>query len=306
MLAKISNKKEDLYRLKSCLKLNHDRIVLSNKTVFTGEELMLIGIHRLAVAGDITTTMSPVFCREYSQLSRAINWFMEHILTNFAHLLFDNMEFWSHYLAYYAEKIRRKLAAISMVYYPKHEYHICGFHDSTTIQTCRPGSGPRNEDGTRNCRFIQMAFYSGHKHVHGFKFSHFELPNGMTGHMYGPMSCRRNDNYLMSESKLNETLASVQEGNLIQLGSYGDNIYTLDTHLYGRHMGDGLTEIQVLENKAMKALRVAIEWNFGATIQLFPFLGYRAALKMCKNRRITSYYIVATLLSIRRFSCFLL
>lgn len=49
-----------------------------------------------------------------------------------------------------------------------------GFVDGTVRPICRPGEH-------------QRALYNGHKTVHAVKFQCVALPNGLVGHLYGPV-----------------------------------------------------------------------------------------------------------------------
>lgn len=53
-------------------------------------------------------------------------------------------------------------------------------------------AGPKFQ-GTRDDRNIQRAFYNVWKKHHGIKWQSIELPNGMSGDLFGPMSFRRHD-----------------------------------------------------------------------------------------------------------------
>ena len=49
-----------------------------------------------------------------------------------------------------------------------------GFIDGTVRPICRPNRG-------------QRTVYNGHKRVHALKFQALALPNGLIGHIYGPV-----------------------------------------------------------------------------------------------------------------------
>jgi hypothetical protein len=211
-------RREDFGRLLIALKMNLPLIRLDNNTVFTGEEILLIARYRF-VTGLKLVHMAAVFNREYSQLSRAFNWFIRHMIDNFAYLLTDNLDYWLPDFPHFSECIREKLAEVSGVVYPENGYRVCAFYDDTVLKVCRPGSGP-NPDGTRKDTNIQRAFYNGWKKQHGIKFQSLEAPNGMCMHMFGPMSCRRSDVELIELSGLNEKLQELQLGNDHQYDSY--------------------------------------------------------------------------------------
>ena len=71
----------------------------------------------------------------------------------------------------YADAIYRSGAALE---------NCWGFIDETVRPVCRPGEN-------------QRAIYNGHKRVHSVKFQSVALPNGLVGHLYGPVEGKRHD-----------------------------------------------------------------------------------------------------------------
>jgi hypothetical protein len=84
------------------------------------------------------------------------------------------------FIKIHEEAIRRKLAEKCGVHFPEGAFRVAAFHDCTVIASCRPGGGPVGPgvDAERVDNFIQMAFYSGWKKHHGFKYLTLEAPNG--------------------------------------------------------------------------------------------------------------------------------
>jgi hypothetical protein len=62
-----------------------------------------------------------------------------------------------------------------------------------------------------------------------------------------------------------------------------------------RHV-NGNTEEEIAENNAYKSVRIAIEWNYGATSNLFAYLKNLAKLRLMNNTVVVKIYTVATLL----------
>jgi hypothetical protein len=85
----------------------------------------------------------------------------------------------------YASAIHAKGAPLDSVW---------GFLDCTIRGICRPS------------RWQRVA-YNGYKKIHAIKFQAVKLPNGLIGHLYGPMEGRRNDNTLLAASHLLENCA---------------------------------------------------------------------------------------------------
>ena len=72
---------------------------------------------------------------------------------------------------FYADGIRQSGAPLD---------HCFGFIDGTVRRVCGPGVN-------------QRVLHNGHKRVHSIKFQAVALPNGLVGHLYGPVEGRRHD-----------------------------------------------------------------------------------------------------------------
>ena len=46
----------------------------------------------------------------------------------------------------------------------------------------------------------------------------------------------------------------------------------------------------------MKQVRISIEWNYGITASLFPYINMKSKLKILKSKQVSKIYIVAALL----------
>ena len=84
----------------------------------------------------------------------------------------------------YADAICRSGAALE---------NCWGFIDGTVRPVCRPGEN-------------QRAIYNGHKRVHSVKFQSVALPNGLVGHLYGPVEGKRHDSGMLVSSGLLQDL----------------------------------------------------------------------------------------------------
>ncbi|OQV19786.1 hypothetical protein BV898_06059 [Hypsibius exemplaris] len=87
----------------------------------------------------------------------------------------------------FAEAIRAKGAPLP---------NCVGFIDGTMLGTCRPIKH-------------QKVAYSGHKRHHGIRFQAVMYPNGMIGHLYGPIEGRRHDAGILRESGLLDVLGDL-------------------------------------------------------------------------------------------------
>lgn len=293
-------RKADLPRLLRAMKFDlaeGDAFVADNGSKFTGPEVMMIGMTRMSQTGSIESAVGKHFELDFSALSRAGSLFVDHMMLEHRHLLLNGIPFWKPFFEEWAEAVRVKLQEKGDVCYPPGTFCISMFHDCTVIASCRPGGGPRSPgiDALRNDNFMQMAFYSGWKKHHGFKYLTCEAPNGMCIYMFGPKSFRLNDLDLMDDSDFNGVLADAQAGEEKQYKSYGDGIFAINTNTVGKFCADP-TPLQQKINHMMSKLRVANEWDYGITNQLFPFVKEKLMTKIRKNRNVTRYYFVATIL----------
>ena len=88
---------------------------------------------------------------------------------------------------------------------------VAFFIDCNCMETCRVGGGPINSgpNAGRKDPIIQRAFYNGWKSVHGLKHQTVEAAIGLCVHIWGPVSLRRNDRYLLRESKIHEQIKAL-------------------------------------------------------------------------------------------------
>lgn len=289
-------RRHDFHKLLVILHLDAERLVVDDHgSAFSGEELLILARYKF-ITGLKFTHMCSLFKRDSSQLSRAFNFFIRHMVDNFLHLLSDgNLEYWLKYFPTFSESIRKKFADVTGIHYPPNHYRVCCYIDDTVIRICRPGAGP-NPDGTRKNNDIQRAFYNGWKKQHGIKYQSLEAPNGMCMHLFGPLSCRRSDLELLSLSNINETMRNLQEGEAAQYAGYGDGIFPILSHIISKHDGENLSELLMDENNGMHSIRVSNEWSYGHTGNLFPFVKDHRNFKILQNKQCGSYYYVATLL----------
>jgi hypothetical protein len=160
-----------------------------------------------------------------------------------------------------AQKISSKLATYGLNY-DDNTFTIAGFIDDKCWKTCRPG-GP-SEDGIRAFTLIQEAFYNGWKSIHGLKWQTFDLPNGMTADIWGPLSLRRSDLWMLRQSNLNARLRHCQRfvPAIHQKCTYGDSIFPWNSHIRSNHKGQNLTDEQLQEDRGKNFHRMELWRNF--------------------------------------------
>ena len=160
------------------------------------------------------------------------------------------------------------------------------------MECSRIAGGPAGEgvDAARWDPMIQRAFYNGWKSIHGLKHQTLDTAFGMTAHMYGPTSLRRNDLKLLRESQLNQKFEQIQRGKPLQLTFYGDCIYPRLSHLHSSWRANDLTAWQKEENKRYTKVRVSIEWNYMIRGNLYGYVRDINKLKILKSSNVSKVY----------------
>ena len=140
--------------------------ICQNGTICDGNEALCIALKRFAYPCRYSD-MIPIFGRSVPELSMISNEVVHWIYTTHGHKITQ----WNHgilnlaSLTVYADAIHNKGAALENCF---------GFIDGTVRPIYRP---------IENKRIV----YNGHKRVHALKFQSIALPNGLIGHMYGPV-----------------------------------------------------------------------------------------------------------------------
>lgn len=288
-------RRSDISRMLVAFQLNDiAKVDVGKGNIFTGEEVFLIARYKF-VTDSRFIQMASIFRRDHSELSKALKYFVNHVISKLGFLLTNNMEYWLPYFSTFAEATRAKFCSVSGLGIPSGSFRICGFHDDTCIKTSRPGAGPA-VGGGRKDNNIQRACYNGAGHYHGVKYQTMEAVNGMAMHMYGPMSYRHSDLDLFRASGLNDILAELQIGQPMQYASYGDGIFPILSHCIGKHVGMNLNERERLENKFMSSMRICNEWHYGITGRYFPLVKNFYKHQLLKNLQSGRYYFVATIM----------
>ena len=89
----------------------------------------------------------------------------------------------------------------------------------------------------------------------------------------------------------------MQFGEEDQYCIFGDSAYMRLSHLetYYSYANPDMMQHVIAWNKAMKHVRISIEWNYMVTSHLFHYVGSPEKLQILKNSRVSKIYIVATL-----------
>jgi len=189
-----------------------DVVHFSNRSVLPGEEVFLRGMYELSTGMVQHRIARNIFGSSDSVQSRAFLAFIDHIYDHFSNLVLDNLDWW------YDEGYIRESANAFEAWIREEDptqvytdFNIGGSIDCNCLETCRVASGPA-EDGPGAHRWDvewQRAFFNAWKAANGLKHQTFDLFHGFTADVYGPMSLRRNDLRLLTDSLLNTRLAAL-------------------------------------------------------------------------------------------------
>ena len=145
-----------------------------------------------------------------------------------------------------------------------------GFIDCTKIKMSRPGG---------HCS-LQSNCYSGHKLFHCLMYQTVTTPDGLILHLYGPEVERRHDLTLLRESKLQDRLQVCLQFNVRQFYIYSDATYMIRRWLLVAYPLTGATRDRKTFNTNMRAVRVAVVWNYKELKQMCFFNDLTRALKV--------------------------
>lgn len=176
----------------------------------------------------------------------------------------------------YAKAIQEKGAPLD---------NCVGFIDCTKIAMARPGGHGA----------LQRASYSGHKRMHCLIYQTVTTPDGLMFYMYGPEVGRRHDMTLYRESRLGEVLETVLVIDGKQFCIFGDAAYLLRPWLQTAFPSLNASAQDILYNKAMSMVRVAVEWTYKDFKQLWISQDFRRGLKV-RQAPIAKLYHSAALL----------
>jgi hypothetical protein len=194
-----------------------ERIRLPNRSVVGRELVLLCSLHRFGQGSGHFLKASLLFGVEESKLVRTFHYFISYMIQHFAHLLTDNLEYWLPSFRHFADCIRTKFVAHTGLHQVANLVML--FIDGNDTRSSRPGGGPM-ESGVNAPRYnqnLQRAFFNMYRHFHGIKQLTITAPNGMTIWYFGVMSRRRNDNFLVAESGIDDKLRALQEDELFVL-----------------------------------------------------------------------------------------
>jgi hypothetical protein len=138
------------------------------------------------------------------------------------------------------------------------------------------------------------------------KFQAVRLPNGLFGHLYGPVEGQHADPWLLTNSGLLEALLEhgicdgMNENTPVEdrfFQVFGDLAYGVSCQMMSPFAGAGQrTQKEQEWNNAMAAIRIEVEHGFGNVLRLWPLMSGWWKLKVFRSP-IGRYYRVAVLLT---------
>jgi hypothetical protein len=271
-------------------------VKFENKMKMSGEEVLLRGLFELVTGAKKHLISHHVFGRDSSAQSRAFLYFIDHIDNNWSHLVTDNLEWWfvNGFWAKSAEAIGVKMAER----YPfEHKNLVSHFIDCNCLPTTVTGGGPA-ENGANSARWdenIQRSFFNLWKSLHGLKHQTVDNAYGLTEDIAGPVSLRNHDIDVCNNSMINDRFAEIQLGQEDQYIIFGDSAYLKESHMSSYHKERLMLMYFKRWNKAMKHVRISIEWNYGYTGNLFNYVRCADKFKQLQEVRTSKVYRVATL-----------
>lgn len=250
-----------------------ERVVLENRCVISGSDVLCILLKRLAYPcrwHDVARH----FGRSPSVCVRAFYHGIDGVYGSFHHLLDINVARIRNRLPDFAAAIVDKGAPLDRCW---------GFMDGTARPCCRP------------MRFQRLCF-SGHKRTHCVKYQSIMCPDGIIAHLWGPLAGHRHDSGMLRESGIIPLLADVRDNNNNSYYVYTDPGYPLMDGLIKPYGGAAITPQQAQFNKSMSTVRECVEWGFGKVVSLWAFVDFKKNIKLFLSP-IGKWYIVAVLLT---------
>ncbi|KAF7326333.1 DDE Tnp4 domain-containing protein [Mycena kentingensis (nom. inval.)] len=251
---------DELYNLCGALDIPQP-FKTQNRSIFSNIEALCILLARLRTAND-EFELSMQFDRSQSAISKVVNALVQYLDERWAHLLdFDTDGVLApQRMQEYADAVHGAGAPLDSVW---------AFLDCTIRHICRP--------------FLhQRVAYNGYKKIHALKYQALNLPNGLIGHLYGPMEGRRNDNALLAESDLlgkcelharkpNTDNNTPPAARYFQV--FGDPAYGVSPLILSPFAGPGeRTRAELAWNECMAAVRIEVEHGFAGVLAKWPFL----------------------------------
>jgi len=193
----------------------------------------------------------------------------------------------------YAKAVQDHVAERGVVLPDTHMLRTALFIDCNQIKTNRPGGGPAaaGAEAPRKDSLIQRAFYNGWGRNHGLKAEAAGAPDGLIVWLYGLVSLRRADPWVLQAGGFNAKLAAAQvhKPPSEQFISYGDGAYPHMSHVTSARG-------PVAVDKAMSSVRELIEHLFGESDSYFPYMADKKNHHLMSSQALKELYFSVQLL----------
>lgn len=171
--------------------------------------------------------------------------------------------------------------------WPPGTVHVFGFIDGTARRIARPTGHS----------VYQESVYDGHHREHAFDYQAWSCPRGLIRQLFGPVSGRHPDTYMIKESGI---LKMIKHYCWDELGQqywlYADAGYNDDPCLLAPHDNPAPKTIEARMNYLWSKERVGAEHVFGRILNLFQTLDFSRMQKV-KRSLVGLWYPVCVLLT---------
>ena len=106
---------------------------------------------------------------------------------------------------------------------------------------------------------------------------------------------READTDLLGDSGLIEQMYELTIDLLKKYKIYGDGVFPNIGNIVSKHVGNTTREDR-FENAIMTKIRIANEWAYGITENLYKILKWSYGLRIRQNQEVSYYYLTATVL----------
>ncbi|KAF6211254.1 hypothetical protein GE061_014371 [Apolygus lucorum] len=266
----------DLALLKECFQIPDEVTIPQRGYRVPGMTALCILLKRLSYPNRLCD-LEAFFGMSSAAISSVAKEMTNHVISRKGYLLATlESHTWlnAEKLEYYAEAVARKGAPLN---------NCWAFIDGTARHICRPSVN-------------QEMFYSGHKRYHCLKFQSTVTPDGLIISLLGPFDGRRHDAGIFRETGFINQLQRLCENAANQYVLYGDAAYPISDLLLKPFPQTSTEDHAIYFNRAMSAVRQAVEWGFGKVVRDWAFVDFHKNLKILKQD-VSSMYKVACLLS---------
>jgi len=115
------------------------------------------------------------------------------------------------------------------------------------------------------------------------------------------MMIREADTDLLHASGLIEQMEELTRDLIKKYKIYGDGVFPNVGKIVSKHVGNTTRE-ERFENGIMTKIRIANEWAYGITENLYKILKWSYGLRIRQNQEVSYYYLTATILRNAHFN----